>query len=202
MGWNPGTEQELFTLDELVEAFDISRCSKAGAKFDYQKGIWFNHEYILKKSNEEIAQLFAPIVANNGVEESMERVTEVVRMMKDRVSFVKELWPLCSFFFIPPTQYDEKTVKKRWKEDSPQVMGELADLLEGLDDFSLENQERVVHEWVEKKEYKLGNVMNAWRLTLVGEGKGPGMFDISAFLGKEETLRRMRRAIKALTVNG
>ncbi len=202
LGWNPGTEQELFTLDELVEAFDISRCSKAGAKFDYQKGIWFNHEYILKKSNEEIAQLFAPIVANNGVEESMERVTDVVRMMKDRVSFVKELWPLCSFFFIPPTQYDEKTVKKRWKEDSPQVMGELADLLEGLDDFSLENQERVVHEWVEKKEYKLGNVMNAWRLTLVGEGKGPGMFDISAFLGKEETLRRMRRAIKALAVNG
>ena len=198
LGWNPGTEQELFTLDELVEAFDISRCSKAGAKFDYQKGIWFNHEYILKKSNEEIAQLFAPIVANNGVEESMERITEVVRMMKDRVSFVKELWPLCSFFFIPPTQYDEKTVKKRWKEDSPQVMAELATLLEGLDDFSLENQERVVHEWVEKKEYKLGNVMNAWRLTLVGEGKGPGMFDISAFLGKDETLRRMRRAIEVL----
>ena len=201
LGWNPGTEQEIFSLNELVEAFDISRCSKAGAKFDYQKGIWFNHEYILKKSNEEIAQLFAPIVANNGVEESMERITEVVRMMKDRVSFVKELWPLCSFFFIPPTQYDEKTVKKRWKEDSPQVMTELADLLEGLDDFSLENQEHVVHEWVEKKEYKLGNVMNAWRLTLVGEGKGPGMFDISAFLGKEETLRRMRRAIEVLSVN-
>ena len=198
LGWNPGTEQELFTLDELVEAFDITRCSKAGAKFDYQKGIWFNHEYILKKSNEEIAQLFAPIVANNGVDGSLERVTEVVRMMKDRVSFVKELWPLCSFFFIPPTEYDEKTVKKRWKEDSAQVMAELATLLEGLDDFSLENQERVVHEWVEKKEYKLGNVMNAWRLTLVGEGKGPGMFDISAFLGKEETLRRMRRAIDIL----
>ena len=198
LGWNPGTEQEIFTLDQLVEAFDITRCSKAGAKFDYQKGIWFNHEYILMKSNEEIAQLFAPIVANNGVDESLERVTEVVRMMKDRVSFVKELWPLCSFFFIPPTEYDEKTVKKRWKEDSAQVMTELAALLEGLDDFSLENQERVVHEWVEKKGYKLGNVMNAWRLTLVGEGKGPGMFDISAFLGKQETLRRMRRAIEVL----
>lgn len=199
LGWNPGTEQELFTLDELVEAFDISRCSKAGAKFDYQKGIWFNHEYILKKSNEEIAQLFAPIVANNGVDETMERVTEVVRMMKDRVNFVHELWPLCSFFFIPPMEYDEKTVKKRWKENSPQVMAELADLLEGLDDFSLENQERIVHEWVERKEYGLGNVMNAWRLTLVGEGKGPGMFDISAFLGKEETLHRMRRAIEELS---
>ena len=198
LGWKPGTEQEIFSLDELVEAFDISRCSKAGAKFDYQKGIWFNHEYILMKSNEEIAGLFAPIVANNGVEESLERVTEVVRMMKDRVSFVKELWPLCSFFFIPPTEYDEKTVKKRWKEDSPRVMAELADLLEGLDDFSLENQERVVHAWVEQKEYKLGNVMNAWRLTLVGEGKGPGMFDISAVLGKEEALRRMRRAIEIL----
>ncbi|MBR3727069.1 MAG: glutamate--tRNA ligase [Prevotella sp.] len=200
LGWNPGTEQELFSLDELVEAFDISRCSKSGAKFDYQKGIWFNHEYILRKSDEEIAQLFAPIVANNGVDESLERITEVVRMMKDRVSFVHELWPLCSFFFIPPMEYDEKTVKKRWKENSPQVMSELADLLEGLDDFSLENQERVVHEWVERNEYGLGNVMNAWRLTLVGEGKGPGMFDISAFLGKEETIRRMQRAIEVLRI--
>ncbi len=198
LGWNPGTEQELFTLDELVEAFDISRCSKAGAKFDYQKGIWFNHEYMLKKSNEDVAGLFAPIVANNGIDEPMERIVEVVRMMKDRVSFVKELWPLCSFFFIPPVEYDEKTVKKRWKEDSAKVMTELAALLESLTDFSLENQEQQVHAWVEQKEYKLGNVMNAWRLTLVGEGKGPGMFDISAFLGKEETLRRMRRAIEVL----
>ncbi len=198
LGWNPGGEQEIFSLEELVKLFDITKCQKSGARFDYQKGIWFNHEYILRKSNEEIAQLFAPIVANNGVDESMERVTKVVSMMKDRVSFVKELWPLCSFFFIPPMEYDEKTRKKRWKEDSPQAMTELADLLETLDDFSLENQERVVEAWIEEKGYKLGNIMNAWRLTLVGEGKGPGMFDISAFLGKEETLRRMRRAIKVL----
>ena len=199
LGWNPGTEQELFTLDELVEAFDISRCSKAGAKFDYQKGIWFNHEYILHKTNEEIAGLFAPIVANNGVETTMERVTEVVRMMKDRVSFVRELWPLCSFFFIPPTAYDEKTRKKRWKENSPEVMSELAGVLEGIDDFSVEGQEAVVMKWVEDKGYKLGDVMNAFRLTLVGEGKGPGMFDISAFLGKEETLNRLRKAIEVLS---
>ena len=119
-------------------------------------------------------------------------------MMKDRVSFVKDLWQLCSFFFIAPTTYDEKTVRKRWKEDSPQTMSALADLLEGLDDFSIENQERVVHEWIETNDLKMGNVMNAWRLTLVGEGKGPGMFDISAFLGKQETLNRMRRAIKVL----
>lgn len=198
LGWNPGTEQELFTLDELVKAFDITRCSKAGAKFDYQKGIWFNHEYILRKSNEEIAELFAPIVANNGVDEPMERITKVVSMMKDRVSFVRELWPLCSFFFIAPTEYDEKTRKKRWKEYSAQQMTELADLLESIDDFSVEGQEPIVMKWVEDKGYKLGDVMNAFRLTLVGEGKGPGMFDISAFLGKEETLKRMRKAIEVL----
>lgn len=198
LGWNPGTEQEMFTLDELVEQFDITKCSKAGARFDYQKGIWFNHEYILRKSNEEISKLFASIVAGNGIDESMERITKVVSMMKDRVSFVKELWPLCSFFFIPPTEYDEKTVRKRWKENSAQVMGELAEVLEGIDDFSLENQEHIVMAWVESKGYKLGDVMNAFRLTLVGEGKGPGMFDISAFLGKEETLRRLRRAIEVL----
>ena len=198
LGWNPGTEQELFTLDELVQAFDIHKCSKAGARFDYQKGIWFNHEYMLKKSNEEVANLFAPIVANNGVDESMERITMVVAMMKDRVNFVKELWPLCSFFFIAPTEYDEKTVKKRWKADSAKVMSELADVLEGIDDFSVEGQEPVVMKWIEEKGYKLGDVMNAFRLTLVGIGKGPGMFDISAFLGKEETLKRMRKAIEVL----
>lgn len=198
LGWNPGTEQELFTLDELVKAFDINRCSKSGAKFDYQKGIWFNHEYILGKRSEEIAKLFAPIVANNGVDESMERITQVVAMMKDRVNFVKELWPLCSFFFIPPTEYDEKTVKKRWKEYSAQQMSELAEVLSGIDDFTVEGQEPVVMQWVENKGYKLGDVMNAFRLALVGIGKGPGMFDISAFLGKEETLRRLQRAIQIL----
>ncbi len=198
LGWNPGTEQEIFSLDELVEAFDISRCSKAGAKFDYKKGIWFNHEYILRKNDEEIADLFAPIVANNGVDESMERITAVVHMMKDRVDFVKDLWPLCTFFFIPPTDYDEKTVKKRWKEYSAEQMTELAEVLEGIDDFSIEGQEPIVMKWVEDKGYKLGDVMNAFRLALVGEGKGPGMFDISAFLGKEETLSRLQRAIKVL----
>lgn len=198
LGWNPGTEQELFSLDELVEQFDIHKCSKSGAKFDYQKGMWFNHEYILRKSNEEIARLFAPIVANNGVDESMERITKVVSMMKDRVSFVKELWPLCSFFFIAPLEYDEKTVKKRWKADSAKVMTELAEVLEGIDNFSVEGQEPIVMKWVEEKGYKLGDVMNAFRLALVGIGKGPGMFDISAFLGKEETLARLRKAVEVL----
>ena len=208
LGWNPGGEQELFTLDELVPLFDITKCSKAGAKFAYEKGIWFNHEYILRKSAEEIAALWEPECRQHGVTDSLERITQVVSMMKDRVSFVKELWPLCSFFFEAPTQYDEKTAKKRWKAPSAspeggepgsaQTLTELCTVLEQLDDFSLENQEKTVHAWIEEKGYKLGNVMNAWRLTLVGEGKGPGMFDISAFLGKDETLRRTRRAIEVL----
>ena len=198
LGWNPGTEREMYSIDELAELFDITKCSKAGARFDYQKGIWFNHEYILAKSAAEIAEIFAPIVAENGVNETMDRITKVVEMMKDRVNFVSELWPLCKFFFVAPTEYDEKTRKKRWKEDSAQQLGELMQVLEGIEDFSVEGQEAIVHQWIEQKEYKLGNIMNAWRLTLVGEGKGPGMFDISAFLGKQETLDRMKRAIEIL----
>lgn len=198
LGWNPGTERELYSLDELVPLFDITKCSKAGAKFDYLKGIWFNHEYILKKSSDEIAAIFAPMVHEHCPNESLERITKVVELMKDRVNFVKELWPLCSFFFIAPETYDEKTRKKRWKEDSAQTLTELISVLEGIDDFSVENQEKIVEAWIEEKGYKLGNVMNAWRLTLVGEGKGPGMFDISAFLGKAETIKRMKHAIETL----
>lgn len=198
LGWNPGTEREMYTLDELVPLFDIGKCSKAGAKFDFKKGIWFNHEYILAKSNEEIARCFAPFVHEHCPNETMERITAVTGMMKDRVNFVSELWPLCSFFFIAPEHYDEKTVKKRWKEDSAAQLTELIGILENTDDFSITNQEKTVEEWINAKGYKLGNIMNAWRLCLVGEGKGPGMFDISAFLGKEETIIRMKRAIQTL----
>ena len=199
LGWNPGTDQELFSLDELVKAFDISRCSKAGAKFDFKKGIWFNHEYLLRKSPEEVAKIFAPIVANNGAEASFEQIVKVCSLMKDRVNFVHELWDLCSFFFFAPQAYDEKTVRKRWKEDSPRVMAELSEVLNSVTDFSVEGQEAVVMPWIESKGYKLGDVMNAFRLCLVGEGKGPGMFDISAFLGKTETLHRIDKALAALS---
>ena len=198
LGWNPGTERELYSIDELAALFDITKCSKAGAKFDYKKGIWFNHEYMLGKTAAEVAALFAPEVKAHGVDEPVERITAVVGMMKDRVDFVHELWPLCSFFFEAPEAYDEKTRKKRWKEYSAQQMAELAELLESLADFGVGSQEAAVHSWIEQREYKMGDIMNAWRLALVGEGKGPGMFDISAFLGKGETLRRMKRAIETL----
>ena len=198
LGWNPGTEQELFSMQELIEQFDLSKCSKAGAKFDYMKGIWFNHEYILKKPDSEIAPEFLKILEANGIQTTLERAKEVVKMMKNRVNFVRELWPLCKFFFVAPDSYDEKTVKKRWKEDSSETMRRLAQVLEGLEDFSIEHQEEVVMKWIEDNGLHTGNVMNAFRLTLVGAGVGPHMFDISSFLGKEETLRRMDRAIKVL----
>lgn len=198
LGWNPGTERELYSLDELCQLFDLTKCSKAGAKFDYKKCIWFNHEYMLMKGNGEVAGLFAPIVRSHVPEATDAQIEAVVAMMKDRVNFISELWPLCSFFFVAPTEYDEKTRRKRWKEDSARVMGELAQVLGGIADFSVAGQEPIVEQWIQDKGYKLGDVMNAWRLALVGEGKGPGMFDISAFLGKDETIARMKRAIDTL----
>ena len=198
LGWNPGTEQEILSMQELIEQFDLSKCSKAGARFDYVKGTWFNHEYILRADDAALAPAFDRILRQNGIEAPMERVTAVVGMMKSRVNFIHELWPLCRFFFVAPERYDAKTVAKRWKPDSAAQLTELCALLEELDDFSLAHQEARVMQWIADKGYRTGDIMNAWRLTLVGEGKGPHMFDISAFLGKAETLRRTRRGIEML----
>lgn len=198
LGWNPGTEQELFSMDELIEAFSLERASKSGAKFDYQKGIWFNHQYIQLKSNEEIGGLFDLILKEKGINAPINKIITITGLMKNRVSFISELWNQCDFFFIAPEHYDEKTVKKRWKEDSAIQMTELMQLLSELDDFSMENQEKVVMQWINDKDYHTGKIMNAFRLTLVGEGKGPQMFEITSILGKEETLKRMQRAIDIL----
>lgn len=198
LGWNPGNDQEVMSMDELIKLFDLHRCSKSGAKFDYKKGIWFNHQYIQQKPNEEIAELFLPFLKEHGVEAPFEKVATVVGMMKDRVSFIKELWDVCGFFFVAPAEYDEKTVKKRWKEDSAKCMTELAEVIAGIEDFSIEGQEKIVMDWIAEKGYHTGNIMNAFRLTLVGEGKGPHMFDISWVLGKEETIARMKRAVEVL----
>lgn len=198
LGWNPGNDEELLSMDNLVRLFDLTKCSKAGAKFDYVKGQWFNHEYILNSDDEKLAPTFADILRDNGIEAPMESVVRVVGLMKGRVNFVKELWPLCSFFFVAPTTYDEKTAKKRWKDFSARQMSELAALLEALSDFSMAAQEEAVNAWLAENDYKMGDVMNAWRLTLVGEGKGPHMYEISSFLGQAETLKRMRRAIEIL----
>lgn len=198
LGWNPGNDQEIMSMDDLICSFDLTRCSKSGAKFDYEKGKWFNHQYIQKKDNNEVASLFMPVLEGHGVEADPAYVTKVVGMMKDRVTFIKELWDVCSFFFVAPTAYDEKTTKKRWKEDSAAQLTELIEVLRVREPFDIEGTENEVKAWIESKGYHLGNIMNATRLALVGEGKGPHIFDITEALGKEESIKRIQRAIEVL----
>ncbi|MFV0312798.1 MAG: glutamate--tRNA ligase [Dysgonomonas sp.] len=198
LGWNPGNDQEIMSMGELVQLFSLEKCSKSGAKFDYEKGKWFNHQYIQLRPNAEIANIYYPILEEKGVDVTLDYVETVVGLVKERVSFVKELWDQSFFFFVAPVSYDEKVVKKRWKEDSPAQMAELIDVLKNIDDFSAHNQEEIVKAWIESKGYHLGNVMNAFRLAVVGESKGPHMFDITAVIGKDETIARLQKAIQDL----
>lgn len=201
LGWNPGNGQELLSMDDLIRLFDLKHCSKAGAKFDYKKGIWFNHEYILRKSDAEAAQLFKPVLRHNGIDPdaySDAYLTRVVSLVKGRVNFIKEIWEQAAFFFIAPSAYAEKDVKKRWSEDTPRIMNELQAVIKSIADFSPKPAEKVVTGWITEKGYHMGNVMNAFRLAVVGECKGPHMFDITELLGKKETLARIRRAVKVI----
>ena len=198
LGWNPGGDQEILSMDDLIRLFDITKCSKAGAKFDYVKGQWFNREYILKTDNKVLAPAFDKILRENGIEQPIERVEGVVGMMKmKKINFIKELWPLCDFFFIAPTTFDreDKFIRKNWKENAAEDMRELAEILKGLDDFSIESQRAAVDPWAETTGKK---PWNAWRVALVGAGKGPDMYELAAFLGKEETLRRIAFAVETL----
>ncbi len=198
LGWNPGNDQEILSLEELITLFSLERCSKSGAKFDYKKGEWFNHQYIQMKSDVEVAGLFIPILKEKGVNASIEKVEKIVSLVKERVNFIKDLWAQSSFFFIAPEIYDEKTVAKRWKPETPAQLTELADVLSSINDFSAHNTEEIVKAWITEKEYHLGNIMNAFRLALVGESKGPHIFDITEILGKEETISRIKKAIETL----
>lgn len=199
LGWNPGNDQEILSMEELTQLFSLEKCSKSGAKFDYEKGKWFNHKYIQQKDNAEIASLFMPQLEAYGIQSDLQYVTRVVALVKERINFIKELWGQASFFFKAPDTYDEKAVKKRWKEDSAQRLSELIDVLQGITDFSSENTENIVKAWIESNGYHLGNIMNAFRLAVVGESKGPHMFDITELLGKEETIRRIQKAISTLS---
>ncbi len=212
LGWNPGTEQELLSIEELIELFSLERCSKSGAKFDFEKGKWFNHQYLQKKSNEELAVLFDEILINkeicttsqsdlpdfNGVCFSKHYVEKAIGFIKERAGFVTELWDQSFFFFKRPDAYAEKNVQKFWKPETAGQMNELINVLDSEIDFSSEALEPLVLDWITQKEYKMGAVMNAFRLSLVGESKGPHLFDIVGMIGKEETLLRLRQAIRIL----
>lgn len=199
LGWNPGTEQEIFSIEELINSFSFERCSKSGAKFDFEKAKWFNHQYIINTPDAELVKMFMPILKEKGVDALEEKTTKIIGLVKDRVSFVKELWNQSSFFFVAPTEYDEKTVRKRWKANTPNEMKQLIDVLKNISDFSSQNQETVVKQWISDNELHMGNIMNAFRLAIVGEGKGPHMFDITEIIGKEETISRLEKAIQNIT---
>lgn len=195
LGWNPGNDQEVMSMEELISHFSLDKCSKSGAKFDYEKGKWFNHQYIQRRSDSDIAQMYISELKEKGIDRPLSYIEQVVSLVKERISFVKELWDQSFFFFVAPQSYDEKTVKKRWKEETPDQMKELIGVLQGISDFSAHNQEEIVKPWIEQKGYHLGNVMNAFRLAIVGEPKGPHMFDITATIGKEETVNRLEKAL-------
>jgi len=199
LGWNPGDDRELMAMDELISLFDLAHCSKSGAKFDYEKGKWFNHQYIRKRSDKDIAAMFRPVLEQHGVVGTDEAYVEkVVGLMKERVSFVPELWEQTYYFFVAPETYDEKTRRKRWKEDSAAQLTELIEVLRPREPFDVEGTEEYVKTWIAGKGYNLGNIMNAARLALVGQGIGPQVFHITEAIGKEETIRRIGRAIEVL----
>ena len=198
LGWNPGDERELFSMDELIEAFSLERVGKAGSKFDPEKAKWFNHQYMLGKSDAEIAELFMPVLVDKSVEAGFTEITQIIGLVKDRANFVHELWDQSYFFFSAPTEYDSKAVKKRWKAGSFDQMTELHQVLDSIEDFSADNTEQIVKQWVEEKGYGLGMIMNAFRLLIVGALKGPHLFDITAIIGKEETLNRIDNGLEII----
>ena len=198
LGWNPGDERELFSLEELIEAFSIERVNKSGAKFDAEKAKWFNHQYLIKKSDKELAEAFAPILLKKGILADKVFVVKIVGLIKERATFVADLWDQSSFFFKRPEDYDKKAVKKRWKAASYNQMTELKEILLKTEPFTSENTEKAVKSWIEENEYGMGAVMNAFRLLVVGALKGPHLFDIIALLGQEETLERITLGLQEL----
>ena len=191
LGWNPGTEQEIFSMEELIAAFSLDRVSKAGARFQPDKAKWFNAQYMHTLTAEQFAPLMQPVLKANGIETTDELAGKAAEIMKERMTLTTDMWDLTSFFFVAPTEYEEKLAKKQWKGDNPALLAELRGVLEGIEDFSKENTENVVRAWIEAKGVGLGQVMNTLRLALVGAGKGPGMFDVTEFIGKAECLKRI-----------
>jgi len=198
LGWNPGTEQEIFSIEELAEAFSIERVHKSGSRFDPEKAKWFNHQYLLKRPNSEIAMQFREELRAKGFQIDLQEIEELVVLVKERVSFAKDLWAETDFFFVPPDKYDQDVVKKRWKEDTPALLAELKSVLENIDPFTSAETEAVVKAWITEKGYNVGNIMNALRLVVVGASRGPHIFDIISWLGKEKTIERIDKGLSLI----
>jgi glutamyl-tRNA synthetase len=198
LGWNPGDEREIFSMEELVEAFDLNRVGKSGARFDPEKAKWFNHQYIIQKEAKEVAGDFKLILQEKGIEASQEYTTEVCALVKERVNFVHEIWENAAYLFTAPISFNEKDCKKKWKEGTSAFMIELKEILAGLEDFSPDNIKTTVSSFAEEKELGMGKVMNALRIAVVGSSSGIDMMDICRLLGKEEVIRRIDYAVAQL----
>ncbi len=200
LGWNSGTEQEIYTMEELTDVFSLDRVSKAGARFQPEKARWFNAQWISRLTAEELAPLVQPYLRAEGLDVSDELAGRAAFIMRERATLLPDFWELINYFFVAPTEYDAKQTKKYWKGDNPRIIAEVRDILAAIDDFSLENTEAIVGAWIAEKGYGMGQVMNTLRLALVGAGKGPGMYDVTSFLGREECVERIDRLIERLPV--
>jgi glutamyl-tRNA synthetase len=198
LGWNPGTEQEIFSIEELTKIFSLERVGKSGSRFDPEKTNWFNHQYLVNKSEDEIASLFNSTLEGKGITADIEKVKRICGMVKERCSFISEIWDQSYFFFAAPTEYDAKIVKKRWKEHVPAIMEEIATFMEGLEEWEAQKIKESFSAFVNEKEWGFGLIMNAFRLSLVGGGFGPDLFEICEIIGKEETIKRIRLAIEKI----
>ena len=198
LGWNPGTEKEIFSMEELIEAFSIERVHKSGSRFDPEKAKWFNHYYLQCRDNKQIAMEFREILRARGIHQDIVQLEILVGLVKERMNFVKDIWQETDFFFTAPEAYNNEVIKKRWKPETPTQLNELRSLLENIVEFSPSLIEQAMKTWIEAKGYNAGAVMNALRLVIVGASRGPHMFDIISWLGKEETLRRIDRGISEI----
>jgi len=198
LGWNPGTEQELFSMEELIEAFSIDRVGKSGSRFDQEKAKWFNHQYLQKRSNKQLAIEFREFLRTHGFHVDIIELETLVGLVKARVSFAKDFWDQTDFFFKAPETYDQEVIKTRWKADSAEHLMDLKSVLEEIEDFSATTTEPAVKAWIEKNQYNKGAIMNSFRLVIVGASRGPDMFDIISWIGKEETIRRIDTALNVI----
>jgi glutamyl-tRNA synthetase len=200
LGWNPGTPQEIFSLKEMVEAFSLERVNKSGAKFDFEKAKWFNQQYLRMEPNESLAQMLKPLLQKNGIEASDAFIAGVCGLMKERATFVNDIWKEGAYFFIAPENYNEETVKKKWKPETPQLMNEWKGILSSLADFSAISIEQAFKDFLTSKNLGMGAVLPNFRLAVTGQGTGPSMFEISAILGREEVIKRLEKAVDNLVI--
>jgi glutamyl-tRNA synthetase len=201
LGWNPGNEQEIMTIEEMTALFSIEKINKSGAKFDPEKAKWFNHQYLQMMPNEQLAGIFAVQLTEKNIHESEERILKVISLVKERINFTKDIWEQSSFLFEKPQQYDEQVIKKRWKEDTPKHLQNIVAILAEEKSFNKECAHDRTMAYIQNNTLNMGQIMNCLRLALVGAAKGPDLFEIIDFLGVEEVTRRIESAISIITLS-